>query len=181
MNREQKTAEIETLKANFAKAQLVMLADYKGLKVNEFNELRRRLREKDSQMKVVKNRLAKLAIKGSMLESLSSHFVGTTVVTFSSQDPSGPAKVLVDFMKDREAMKIKAATMSGKMITPEQVKALASLPGKEELMAKLLGSMLTPARKWVNVLSQIPRQWVNVLVAVKDKKGYGHGMPCPYS
>lgn len=170
MNREQKKSEVESLKANFVKAQLAILADYKGLKANEFNSLRQKMRAGNASTKVVKNRLAKLALKGTSLEVLEAQFKGTTVLALADTDPVSPAKVLVDFAKENEKLIFKAAAMNGKIISKAEVEALAKLPSREEMIAKLIGSMLAPARNWVSVLAQIPRQLVNVLAAVRDQK-----------
>lgn len=170
MNREQKTAEIERLKAKFVQSEFVVLTDYKGLTVEEFNKLRRGLKEKNSFIKVVKNRLAKIAIKDSAMDLLAPHFKGTTAVLTTEADPSGPAKVLTEFLKEHEKVVIKSAFMGGKLISQKQVSALADLPSREELICKMLGSLKAPARNWVSVLAQIPRQIVNVLAAVRDQK-----------
>lgn len=170
MNREQKSIEIEKLKEKFSKTPLAVLTDYKGLKVNDFNELRRKLFEKQSRISVVKNRLAKVALKGTSLEFLSQHFTGTTTLLVVEKDPVGPAKVILDFAKNHEQVTIKAAAMDGKALNTSQLTALASLPSREELIAKLLGSMQAPARNLVSVMAQIPRQLVNVLAAVRDQK-----------
>ncbi|MDO8519676.1 MAG: 50S ribosomal protein L10, partial [Deltaproteobacteria bacterium] len=171
MNKTEKIAEVASLKERFAKSQLAILADYKGLKVAEFNLLRRKLEEKNSKIKVIKNRLAKIALHGTVHEILISHLKGTTAVTTTETDPVGPAKVLIDFLKDHEAVKIKTAVMNGKEITHAEIKALASLPSREALIAQLMGSMMAPARNWVSVLAQIPRRLVTVLAAVRDQKG----------
>ncbi len=173
MNRTEKSAEIELLKGKFAKAPLMILADYKGLKVEQFNHFRRKLEEQGSTVKVVKNRLAKIAIQGTELSVLSDYFKGTTSVTTSGVDPVGPAKVFTEFVKDHEAVKFKAGFMAGKVLSRGEIEALAKLPSREELIAKMLGSMRTPARNWVNVLAQIPRQVVNVLAAIRDQKEKG--------
>ena len=171
MNRTEKHTEVERLKEKFSKAKILLLTDYKGLKVEEVNKLRLELRTKaQARMKVVKNRLAKIAVCGTNLEFLADHFVGTTAVTMTSADPTQAAKILVKFAKDHEKVKFKVAGMDGRVLTEKQVQALAMLPSREELLAKLLGSLQAPARNWVMVLAQIPRQLVNVLAAVRDKK-----------
>lgn len=170
MNREQKKLEIESLKESFTKASLCILTDYQGLKVNEVNTLRQKLSKSGSHFKIVKNRLAKIALTGGPQEFLKDFLKGTTALTSTSGDPVGVAKVLVEFSKDREQMKFKTASMGGKVLTQKELEALAKLPGRHELIAKLLGSMQAPARNWVCVLAQIPRQWVNVLAAVRDQK-----------
>lgn len=170
MDRNQKGAEVVALKERFAKVQLAILADYQGLKVNDINQLRLRLREKGACLKVVKNRIAKIALKGTAFEAFAEHFEGTSAIATTETDPSGPAKVLVDFVKEFETVQIKAASMAGKTLSKQDIVALANLPSKEELLAKLMGSMMAPARNWVSVLAQIPRQLVNVLAAVRDQK-----------
>ncbi|HBF13484.1 MAG TPA: 50S ribosomal protein L10 [Deltaproteobacteria bacterium] len=170
MNREQKAIEIENLKAKFLKSQLTIVADYKGMTVDAINQLRRKLEEKQSSLKVIKNRLAKIAVKGTPSEFLAQYFIGTTAVATSELDPTGPAKVIVEFSKNNELIKFKGAVMGSQAMSSEQIKTLASLPSKEELIAKAMGSMLAPARNWVCVLAQIPRQVVNVLAAIRDQK-----------
>ena len=170
MNRAEKAAEVEKLKSRFVTAQLMILADYKGLSVASITDLRSKLREKQSSLKVVKNRLAKIAIKDTPVDVLNDHFVGATAIATTEIDPTGPAKVLTDFAKDNESLKIKIGFMDGKALDLNAIKTLASLPSKEELIVKLLGSMQAPATNLVNVLSQIPRQLVNVLSAIKEQK-----------
>lgn len=170
MDRTQKAEHIEQIKDHFSKASLVLVTDYKGLSVNSFNELRLKLRVKNSEIKVVKNRLTIRALKGSPFESLSEHLKGTTAVTTTQGDPTRPAKVLVDFAKENEQMKFKIGTMEGKILSFREVEALAKLPSREELIAKIMSSMLAPARNLVSAMAQIPRQLVNVLAAVRDQK-----------
>lgn len=173
MNRQEKTQEIELLKEKFTKAQIAILTDYKGLSVESFNELRGKLRESGSEIKVIKNRLAKIAVKDTNFEFLSEHLKGTTALTVSETDPVAPAKVIVDFAKDSDFVSLKAAGMSAKEITKSELEALAKLPSREELIGSLLGSMMAPARNLVSVMAQIPRQLVNVLAAVRDQKEKG--------
>ena len=170
MNREEKVQAIQELKDQFSKATVTLWADYKGLKVTEINELRRELRGSDAQMQVVKNTLAKLAVADTELAPLGEHFQGTTAIVVSEGDPVGPAKVLVKFAKDREKPEIKVGFLSGELMESAQVLALSKLPSREEMLAKLLGSMQAPAQNWVNVLAAVPRQLATVLAAVRDQK-----------
>jgi len=149
---------------------ITILADYKGLSVESLTDLRGKLRERDSSFKVVKNRLAKIAVKDLPIEELSEHFIGTTAVAVSESDPAGPAKILTDFAKDHEQLKIKAGFLRGKSIDMNSIKELANLPSRDELIAKMLGSLQAPATNLVSVLSQVPRQLVTVLSAIKDQK-----------
>ena len=170
MNRAQKAVEIESLKDRFAQSVVTILADYKGLSVAKLTELRQKLKEQDASFKIVKNRLAKIAVKDTPREDLTASFVGTTAMAVSDTNPVGPARVLVDFAKDNDQLKLKSGYLDGKIIGVNDIKHLASLPSKEELIARLMGSLLAPASNLVNVLSQIPRQVVNVLSAIRDQK-----------
>lgn len=169
MNRSQKAQEIESLKDRFSKSQLTILTEYKGLSVADITDLRSKLRDKQSSLKVVKNRLAIIASKGTKHEVLKDFFKDTVAMATCGTDPTGPAKVLVEFAKNNEKFKIKAAVLDGKLITNAEVKSLADMPSKEQLIAKLMGSMQAPAQNLVSVLSQIPRQVLQVLSAVKAK------------
>lgn len=170
MNRAEKTTEIENLKSQLKNSQLTILTDYKGLSVASVTDLRRKLRAKSSAFKVVKNRLARIAVKDTPISVVADFFKGTTAVATSTSDLTGPAKVITDFLKDNEIFKFKTAVLNGKVLDFNQIKALASLPSKEELVAKMLGSLNAPATNLVSVLSQIPRQLVTVLGAVRDQK-----------
>lgn len=170
MNKTEKAAEIEILKSSFEKAQILIVTDYKGLTVEKFNKYRRKMEGANSSVKVVKNRLAKIALQRMGVDKINDAFKGTTAVAMSEVDPVSPAKVFSDFIKENEQVKFKAAYMGGQALTAAQIEALAKLPSREELIGSLLGSMLAPARNWVSVLAQIPRQVVNVLAAVRDQK-----------
>lgn len=170
MNREQKKASVKDLKERFQKASITLLADYKGLEVNELNELRQKLFDNSAKLQVVKNTLAKLAVAETELEPLSEHFSGTTAVITAEEDPVTPTKALIDFAKDRELPAIKVGFMSGELMDAAKVLALSKLPSREELLAKLLGSMQAPAQNMVNVLAAVPRQLVTVLAAIRDQK-----------
>lgn len=170
MKRQEKEQTVQDLKERFQKANVTLLADFTGLKVNEMNQLRRELRENSAEMKVLKNTLAKLAIKETELKDLEDHFQGTTAIVTSAGDPVGPAKILVKFAKKLEKPKIKAGFLSGKILEISEIEALSKLPSRDELLAKLLGSMQAPAQNLVNVFAAVPRQLVTVLSAIRDKK-----------
>lgn len=170
MNREEKTQAIAELKKQFQKATFTLLTDFKGLKVNEINQLRQELRENSARMQVVKNTLAKIAISDTELKPLAEYFKDTVAIVTCEEDPVSPAKVLVKFAKDREKPEIKVGFMYGELMETSQVVALSKLPSREELLAKLLGSMQAPAQNLVNVLAAVPRQLVTVLAAIRDQK-----------
>ena len=169
MNRTQKEQEVENLKSEFAASKVLLVAEYKGVKVNDLTVLRQKLSENGAKFKVIKNRLAKIAVSDSDMSVLQSSFKGAVAVCYSDVDPVSPAKVLSDFAKGNENLKVTAGYLGGKLISDNEVKALADMPSKEELIAKLMSSMQAPATNLVGVLSQLPRQVVQVLSAVKDK------------
>lgn len=173
MNRTEKAQEVEKLKMHFAKTAFVVLADYKGISVSQATDLRRKLRDKSTRLKVVKNRLAKIAAEGTPFVALKEYFKGTLALAFSEGDPTAIAKVLTDFVKDNEKLQIKLGFLDGKLLAVKDLEALAKMPSKKELITKLLGSMQAPARNLVSVLVQIPRQWVRVLSAIQKQKEQG--------
>jgi large subunit ribosomal protein L10 len=163
VTRADKEAELQLLEGMFHGADAAILIDYKGINVPQVTELRRELKKASASYKVVKNTLAKRALKGTPFESLSGHFEGTTAIAYTGSDPVGLAKTLTTFMKGAPMLQIKAAVVQGQAIKAAQVTELANMPGKPELYAKLLFLMQAPATNLVRVLSAVPRDLVNVL------------------
>src|SRR3989338_3596119 len=170
MNREEKGIEVKALADRLQKATALLFAENAGLKSEEMIELRKKLSADSIYFKVVKNRLVKRALSEVKFEGLNDFFRGPTAIASSDKDPAVLAKRLTEFTKDRETLKIKGGYMQGAILDLNKIKALASLPSKEELYAKLLGCMQNPARGLVTVLSAVPRQLVTVINAIKDKK-----------
>jgi large subunit ribosomal protein L10 len=171
LNKENKQQVVTELHDKLTRAKAVFLADFRGMNVEKATGLRDELRKADVEYKVVKNTLLELASRETDKEALSSHFVGSTAIAFSYDDPVSAAKVLSRFAKESQAIfKLKAGVLSGRLISVADIQALADLPSREVLLAKMLGSMNAPATNFVGVLAAVPGSFVRVLNAIKMQK-----------
>ena len=170
-----KETVVDEIKGWLTSAKGVVLTSYRGLDVATDTQLRRELRAAGVQYKVVKNTMLRIAAKKAGIEGLDSHLEGTTAMAFSAEDAVAPAKVISEFIKknkleDKGILTIKVGMVEGKVIDVAGVKALANLPSREELVAKLLGSMNAPIANFVGVLSAVIRNFVGVVDAIREKK-----------
>lgn len=170
MNRNSKEQVVSELAAKLATAKATFLADYRGLTVEQVNSLRGQLRNAGAEYQVVKNTLLRLAARDTGAACLDPMLAGPTAIAIASTDPVAPAKVLSDFAKANAKFSLKGGALDGKPLSIADVNALADLPSREVLLAKLLGTINAPTTNFVGVLAAVPRSLVQVLAAIQDKK-----------
>lgn len=169
LNREQKTAMVAELRSVLQNAGAIVAAEYPGTTVSSFTRFRKAAREQGIYVRVVKNRLARLAVKDTPFEALSAQMKGALVYGVSS-DSVAVAKMFKQFAKDNESVKIKAGAIPGHVLSAKEVDQLASLPSREELLATLVGTLQAPIAKFVRTLGEVPGKFVRTLEAVRVAK-----------
>ena len=169
LNLEQKQAVVSEIAAQLGKAQSVIVAEYRGLDVGAVTELRSKARKSGLYLRVLKNSLARRAVKGTPFEMLSEQMIGPLMYGIS-QDPVAGAKVLQAFAKDNEKFVIRGGAMPNVLMSVKDVKALAALPSREELLAKLVGTLQAPIVKLVRTMNEVPARFARTLAAYRDSK-----------
>lgn len=169
LNLEEKKAVVAEVSSKLAQAQAIVLADYRGLGVHEMTQLRTNARNEGVYLRVFKNTLARRAFAGTPFEKLTEHMFGPLAYGIS-EDPVAAAKVLNEFAKKNVKFVIRAGAMPNQVMSAAEVASLASLPSRDELLAKLLGTMQAPIVKFVRTLNEVPGKFVRTLAAVRDQK-----------
>ena len=166
---QQKKELVERYRDGVGAARHVYLVDYKGISVPQVTELRQQVRQLGGEYRVIKNRLMLRAIGGAALEGLSDQFRGPTAVVYGD-DPVALAKVLTDFAGEAKVLEFKAGLVEGRPVGASEIREIATLPGREGLIAKVLYLLQSPIVRFATVLAAIPRQFVVVLDQVRQKK-----------
>lgn len=161
---------IRSYRETASKANFTILADYSGVPFEQLVQIRKKVIASGGSIMVVKNSLFAIAVKGSKIEVLADKLIGPNQALVGTKDPVGIAKAFIDFAKETEKYKFKAATLEGKLIDESALKALASLPTKEVLVGRLLGTLQAPIAGFVSLLHNIPQTFVMTLAAIKDSK-----------
>ena len=169
LNLEQKQAVVSEIAAKLANAQALIVAEYRGLDVARVTLLRAKARKSGLYLRVLKNTLARRAVKGTPFEQLSDQMIGPLMYGIAN-DPVAGAKVLADFAKENELFVIRGGAMPGSRMSDKDVKALAQLPSREELLARLLGTMQAPVARLVRTMNEVPGKFVRTLAAYRDSK-----------
>ena len=174
MDRATKEALVASMNEMFAKAQAGFLVDFRGLSVEDANTLRRRLRDASAQMRVLKNNLAKIAIKGTPFEEFSGDIIDTRAFVYAD-DPVAPAKVVAAYQKENKKFSVIAGMLVkgtvGQKLDGEGVKSLATLPSRDELIAQFLSMLQAPASHLVRTLNEVPASFARTLSALAEARG----------
>ena len=170
MNLEEKKQIVSQLHEKFTNAAIVILTDYKGLDVTSMNQLRRKLREAQIEYQVVKNSLMARASEKTDVALIKDNFKGPSAIAIGYDDPVAPAKVLTEFSKENNKLEIKVGVMNDNVLNLDSIKALSTLPSREQLLAQVLSAINGVPTALVRALNDVPCRLLNVLNAVKEQK-----------
>jgi large subunit ribosomal protein L10 len=169
LNLEGKKEVVAEVSEQLAKAQTVVLAEYRGLPVEQITVLRSQARASGVYLRVLKNTLARRAVQGTPFEKLADQMVGPLAYGISA-DPVAAAKVLHTYAKTNDKLVIKGGAMANYVMNAKEIGNLATMPSRDELLAKLMGTMQAPVTKFVQTLNEVPGKFVRTLAAVRDQK-----------
>lgn len=170
MRKDEKEQLVSDLHQRLEKAQGTFIVHYQGLKVEEINRLRNELRDKGTEFQVVKNRLLRLASQGTGTELIKDHMQGPTAIAFTYDDVIGPAKTLIDFAKGFAQLEIKGGQISGREVSAEAIKKLATLPGREVLLSHVLAAIQAVPANFVRLMGGLISQLLYALKAIEQQK-----------
>ncbi|RJQ32732.1 MAG: 50S ribosomal protein L10 [Actinobacteria bacterium] len=168
MAKEDKKQIVQEIADKLSKSKSVVLTDYRGLSVRDISELRGKLRQSGIDYKIYKNTMLRLATKAEKIEGLDSFLEGPTAVAFDYEDEVNASKVLTAFAKDHKVLEIKAGLLENKVLSVDQIKQLASLPGKDQLIATLMARINGPIGSFLNVLNAPIREFGSVIKQIKE-------------
>lgn len=169
LNLDEKKAIVAEVSAQVANAKAIIIAEYRGMEVGQMTQLRAKTRESGVYFRVIKNSLVRRAVAETPYAELAKHMVGPLVYGISA-DPVAAAKVLHEFSRDNEKLVIKVGALGEHVMSVTEIVALASLPSREELLARLLGTMQAPVAKFVQTLNEVPTRFVRGLAMIRDSK-----------
>jgi len=169
LNRSEKAVVIEEVVAEVATAKAIVIAEYRGLGVGPITVLRKQARQNGVYLRVLKNTLARRAVAGTPFEGLADKMVGPLIYGISA-DPVAGAKIINDFAKTNDKLVVKGGSLANYVLDADGIKALATMPSREELLAKLLGTMQAPIAQFARTLNEVPTKFVRGLAAVRDQK-----------
>jgi large subunit ribosomal protein L10 len=178
LNRSEKAVVIEEVVAKIASAQSIVLAQYRGLEVGHITGLRVQARKSGVYLRVLKNSLARRAVADSPFSGLADQMVGPLIYGISD-DPVAAAKVISDFAKTNDKLVVMGGSLPGSAFDAAGVKALATMPSRDELLSKLMGTMQAPIATFVRTLNEVPTKFVRALAAVRDQKQDGQPAAAP--
>ena len=166
---EEKKAAVTEVGVHVAQAQAIVLAEYRGLTVKEMTDLRAKARKSGVYLRVLKNTIGRRAVSDTPFSGLADHMVGALAYGMSD-DPVAVAKLLAAFAKGNDKLVLKAGAMANQVLSSQEVKKLASMPSRDELIAMLMRTMQAPVTKFVQTLNEVPSKFVRALAAVRDQK-----------
>ena len=170
MGRADRDKQIQELHELFSGMEMAVLTDYRGLTVEKISVLRTKLRDVEARFRVVKNTLSIRAADGTPLEAVKEYFTGPVAILYTTGDPVGPAKALMDFIKGNDKVEVKVGVLSGNTIEAADIKRLADMPSKDAMIAMAMSSMNAPATNFVRTLNEIPSGFVRVLGSIQRQK-----------
>ena len=166
----EKQAIVSEVNETASQALSAVMADYRGVSVSGMTELRKTAREAGVQVRVIRNTIAKRAFEGTDFECMNKVMLGPNILAFSLEDPGAGARLFKNFAKENEAFEIKALSVGGKLLSADQIDALAKLPTRDEALAMMMAVMQAPVAKFVRTLNDVPGMVTRVVAAVRDQK-----------